>query len=108
MDYREILNQFFENYGSTITDVNTNKTIKGIIAPVKDLNLKYNDLSFSDLGFLPKSEWVLICELDEDIIKVNNCINIDNKIMKVINCDNYLLADKPFYKRAYLYQVKEL
>lgn len=108
MKYNEILNCFFENYGSNVVDYNTNKCIKGVIAPVKDLSLKYNDLSFNDLGFMPKSEWILISQLDDEIIKVDNCVIIDNKLMKIINCDNYLLANKPFYKRAFLYQIREL
>lgn len=108
MDYKEVLNKFFDDYGSTIVDRQTHKTIKGIIAPVKDLALKFSHLSFNDLGFIPKSEWVLICRLNDDIVKVDNYVIIENRLMKVIECDDYLLEDKPFYKRAYLYQVREL
>lgn len=107
MEYAEILKNFFENYGVSIVDINTNKKIKGIIAPIRELSVKQEEICFTQLGFYPKAEWILICEIDNEIIKTENTVLIDNKLMKIMCCDDYLLADKPFYKRAYLYKIKE-
>lgn len=108
MQYREIINTFFEEYGSAIFDESGTKKTKGIIAPVRDLGAEYKEVTYPRVGFVPKREYLFLTPADDTVVNQYSRVTAEGKIFKIVESDYYLLSDQPFYKRSYGYEVRTL
>lgn len=108
MVHKEVLEEFFAAYGSAVQSADGQGETCGVLAPVRDLGMEFDRLNFPTVGYVPKREYVLLSPAENTVVDKQAELLIDGRRFRVVETEEYRLAGVCFYKRAYLYELREV
>lgn len=106
MTQKQVLEQFFRQYGSPISG-DGGKTAFGVLAPVRDLSVEFPNVTYSKVGFVPKREYVLFSLPGEELVVKNAQLTMEGKKLRIADAEDYFLGGEALYRRAYAYELRE-
>ncbi|MGI5958714.1 MAG: hypothetical protein ACOX60_04785 [Massiliimalia sp.] len=107
MTQKQVLHHFLKQYGSVIFGED-GKTAFGVLAPVRDLSVRFPNVTYAKVGFVPKREYVLIAMPGEEMIVKHARLEMEGKKLQIADAEDYFLDGEAFYRRAYAYELKEV